>query len=102
MTLRYLALSDLAVRRLLCRVERIAVADYLSVQQLHDTRRILLGKLRVVSYHYYKAVLRDLLYKLHYLNACLAVQSAGRLVGKQDIRVVDKRSCDGYALHLTA
>ena len=39
---------------------------------------------------------------LHHLHARLAVERAGRLIGKQNVRVVDKRSRDGNALHLAA
>ena len=49
-----------------------------------------------------ETILRDLFQDLHHLHARLAVERAGRLVGEQDIRIVDERSRDGDALHLTA
>ena len=39
---------------------------------------------------------------LHHLHARLAVERAGRLVGEQNVRIVDERPRDGDALHLAA
>ena len=47
-------------------------------------------------------VLGDLLEQLHYLHAGLGVKRAGRLVGKEDIGVVDERAGYGDALHLAS
>ena len=49
-----------------------------------------------------KLILRYLLENVHYLHGCIGVERAGRLVGQEDIRVVDERTCDGDALHLAA
>ena len=43
-----------------------------------------------------------LLEDIHDLHGGLGVERAGRLVGKQDIRIVHKRAGDGDALHLAA
>ena len=49
-----------------------------------------------------EAVLGDVLQDLHHLHARLAVERAGRLVGEQNVRIVDERPRDGDALHLAA
>ena len=49
-----------------------------------------------------ETVFGDLFQYLHHLHARLAVERAGRLIGEQNVRVVDKRSRDGDALHLAA
>ena len=43
-----------------------------------------------------------LLEDIHDLHGGLGVERAGRLVGKQDIRVVHERAGNGDALHLAA
>ena len=47
-------------------------------------------------------ILGYLLEDIHDLHGGLGVERAGRLVGKQDIRIVHKRAGDGDALHLAA
>ena len=47
-------------------------------------------------------ILCDLLQQIHDLHARLTVERAGRLVGKQDVGIVDDGARDGHALHLTA
>ena len=49
-----------------------------------------------------EAVFGDLFQDLHHLHARLAVERAGRLVGEQNVRIVDERPRDGDALHLAA
>ena len=46
--------------------------------------------------------LRDALEDLHDLHAGLRVKCARGLIGKNDLGVVDQRTRNGYALHLTA
>ena len=55
-----------------------------------------------MSYHNNKPVLRNLFKKLHHLNTCLAVKRPCGFIGKEDIRVIYKRSCNGNSLHLSA
>ena len=45
---------------------------------------------------------RDLLQKLHDLHRRFTVQRAGRLVGQQNLRIVDQRPRNRHALHLSA
>ena len=52
--------------------------------------------------HDHKAVFGHLLQQLHHLNAGVAVQCAGRLVGQQDVGVIDQCAGDGHTLHLAA
>ena len=73
-----------------------------AVLQVDDAGRIALGQLRVVGDHDHQPVFGDLFQQLHDLDAGLAVQSAGRFVGQQDVRVVHQGAGDGHALHLTA
>ena len=49
-----------------------------------------------------KLILRYLLEDIHYLHGGIGVECAGRLVGQEDIRVVDERTGYGNALHLAA
>ena len=44
--------------------------------------------------------MRDLLQDVHDLDGGLGVERAGRLVGQQDLGVVDKGAGNGHALHL--
>ena len=46
--------------------------------------------------------MRDLLQDVHDLDGGLGVERAGRLVGQQDLGVVDKGAGNGHALHLAA
>ena len=73
-----------------------------AVPQADDAGSILLCKLRVMGDHDYKAVFGHLLQQLHHLNAGVAVQCAGRLVGQQDVGVVDQCAGNGHTLHLAA
>ena len=66
-----------------------------AVPQADDAGSILLCKLRVMSDHDHKAVFGHLLQQLHHLNAGVAVQCAGRLVGQQDVGVVDQCAGNG-------
>ncbi len=52
--------------------------------------------------HYDKLVVRYLFEYLHYLHAGGRIKRAGRLVGKNDIRVVDKSPGNRHSLHLSA
>ena len=52
--------------------------------------------------HHDEPVLGDLFEQIHDLDAGVAVQRAGRLVGEQDVGIVDQRACDRDTLHLTA
>ena len=61
-----------------------------------------MGQLRVVGDHDDEAVFGHFLQQLHDLDAGLAVQCAGGLVGQQDVRVVDEGAGDGHPLHLAA
>ena len=96
--------SDLLALRLgvLFGSERIAVADDLAVFEPDDARRISVRKLGVVRDHDDEPRLGDLFEKVHDLDAGRAVERAGRLVGKNDLGVVDQRTRDRNALHLTA
>ena len=49
-----------------------------------------------------EAVLGDVFEDLHHLHARLAVERAGRLVGEQNVRIVDERPRDSDTLHLAA
>ena len=73
-----------------------------AVPQADDAGSILLCKLRVMGDHDHKAVFGHLLQQLHHLNAGVAVQCAGRLVGQQDVGVVDQCAGNGHTLHLAA
>ena len=55
-----------------------------------------------MSYHDNQLILGDLFEQFHNLDTCFAVQSAGRFVRQEDIRVIDKGTGDSHTLHLTA
>ena len=105
----HLALSDLddPAKRVaqatlfLCAIG-IGVADKATVQHADDTRGVLLGKLGVVRDHNDQLLFGDLTKDLHDLHAGLRVKRTRRLVGEQDIGIVDQRTRDCHALHLTA
>ena len=49
-----------------------------------------------------QTVLGNLLEYLHDLNAGLGVKSTGRLIGKDNVGIVDQSSGYSHTLHLTA
>ena len=49
-----------------------------------------------------QAIPGDLLEDLHDLNAGFCIQSTGRLVRQNDVRIVDQCPCDCHTLHLSA
>ena len=71
------------------------------VRQADNAVRITLGKFRVVGNHDDQAVLGDFGKKVHHLDAGFRIQGAGRFVSKHDIGVVDERTGNRNALHLT-
>ena len=84
------------------RLEGAGVVGDEAVPQADDAVGVLLGQLGVVGDHDHETVFGDVLQQLHDLNAGLTVQCAGRLVGQQDVGVVDEGAGDGHALHLSA
>ena len=64
--------------------------------------RVALGQFGVVGHHDDQPVVGDLLQHGHDLHAGLGIQSAGGLVGEQDLRVVDQGAGDRHPLHLPA
>ena len=84
------------------RLEGVGVGADDAVLQLDDAGGVLVGQLRVVGDHDDEAVFGHFLQQLHDLDAGLAVQCAGGLVGQQDVRVVDEGAGDGHPLHLAA
>ena len=55
-----------------------------------------------MRHHDDQLVCRDLLQDLHDLHRGLRIQRARRLVGQQDIGIIDQGARDGHALHLSA
>ena len=97
--------SDPPVDRRLCGVsglEGVAVGGDAPVLQGDGAGGVCRGQLRIVGHHHHEAVAGDLLQELHHLDAGLAVQGAGGLVGQEHVRVVDQGAGDGDALHLPA
>ena len=83
------------------RVEWARVVADDAVCQRDDARGILFGQFRVVRDHDDQAVVGNFGQQIHNLHAGFGVQRAGGFVGQQDFRVVDKRTGNGHALHLT-
>ena len=83
-------------------VHGCGVGEDQTVLQAHDAGRVFFGQLGVVRDHDDEAVAGDLLEKLHDLHARLRVKRTGRLVGKQNVGVIDKGAGDRNALHLSA
>ena len=84
------------------RVERAGVVADDAVSQGDDARSVALRQLGVVRDHDDQAVVRNLSEQVHDLHAGLGVERARRLVGQQNLGVVDERTSDGDALHLAA
>ena len=89
-------------RRFGLRLERRGVGDDLPVEQADGAGGVAFGKLGVVRDHDDELFMRDLLQDVHDLDGGLRVERAGRLVGQQDLGVVDKGAGNGHALHLAA
>ena len=79
-----------------------AVRYNLTVPDLYYSRGILICKVGVVRYHYYKTLARNLLDEVHYLHGSLCVQRARGLVREQNFGVVDERTRNCNPLHLSA
>ena len=84
------------------RLEGAGIVGDSAVPQTDDAVGILLRQFGVVRDHDHEAVFCHILQQLHDLDARLAVQCAGGLVGQQDVGVVDEGAGDGHALHLAA
>ena len=84
------------------RLEGAGIVGDSAVPQTDDAVGILLRQFGVVRDHDHEAVFCHILQQLHDLDARLAVQCAGGLVGQQDVRVVDEGAGDGHPLHLAA
>ena len=84
------------------RLEGAGIVGDSAVPQADDAVGILLRQFGVVRDHDHEAVFCHILQQLHDLDARLAVQCAGGLVGQQDVGVVDEGAGDGHALHLAA
>ena len=84
------------------RLEGAGIVGDSAVPQTDDAVGILLRQFGVVGDHDYEAVFCHILQQLHDLDARLAVQCAGGLVGQQDVGIVDEGAGDGHALHLAA
>ena len=82
--------------------QRGAVAGDGAVEHADDAGRVALGQLWIMGHHDDQPLGGDLLEDLHDLHAGLGVEGAGRLVGQNDIGVVDDGAGNGNALHLPA
>ena len=80
----------------------VAVLEKLRQVQPDYPVGVSVGEVAVMRHHYNKPGFCHFFQQFHYLNAGYAVQRAGRLIGKDNIRIVYKRPgyCD--ALHLSA
>ena len=86
----------------MCIRDRVGITADNAVGQVHNTGGVFLSQLRVVRNHDDQTVVRNLGKQIHNLDARFRIQRAGGLVGQQDLRVVDERTRNGHALHLTA
>ena len=82
--------------------ERVGVGADHAVAQVDDARGILFRKFGVVGDHDHEAVLGHVLEQVHDLHGRVRIERAGRLVGQDDVRVVDQCAGDRHALHLAA
>ena len=80
----------------------IGVVCNVTVNHRNDTAGVFFCQFGVVSYHNDQLAAGDLSQNLHNLHAGCGIQSTRRLVGKNDVGVVDKRTRDSNTLHLTA
>ena len=80
----------------------IGIRTDLSIFQIDDPGRILLCQFRVMCDHNDQTVFRYLSKKIHDLNTGVTVQCPGRLICKQDLRIIDQRSCNCDSLHLAS
>ena len=88
--------------RLFFPVVGVGVGYDQAVLQTHDTGGVLLRELGVVRDHDDQAFSCDLTDQVHDLYAGYGVERARRLICQQDFGVIDKRTRDRDALHLTA
>ncbi len=79
----------------------IVVGD-LTVQHPDDTRGIPVSKACIVRNHDNQPVLRYILQYIHHLDTGGGIESAGGLICKDNIRVVDQGAGNGHTLHLSS
>ena len=82
--------------------KRSRIPRYLAVQHSDYSGGIFLCKIGVMGNHNNQPVLGDFLEYFHDLNAGFGVESTGRFVSKNNIRIVDYCTGNGYTLHLAA
>ena len=79
-----------------------AVVHNQSVLQLDDPAGVFHGQLRVVGHHDDQLVLGDFLQQVHDLHRGVRVQSAGRFIRHEYVRIVHQSPGNGHPLHLAA
>ena len=80
----------------------ICVRTDFSIFQINYSGRILLCQFRVMCDHNDQTVFRHLSKKIHDLHTGVTVQCSCRLICKQDLRIIDQRSCNCNSLHLAS
>ena len=65
---------------------------------IHDARVFVKHRQVVGSHHYGSTRSGDVLEQSHYVVGCLRIKISSRLVGKDNLRIVQKRTCYGYTL----
>ena len=80
----------------------VRVGGDFSVFEADDAGGVGAGEVGIVRDHNHELGLGDFLENLHDLLAGLGVESAGGLVGQENVWVVDEGAGDGDALHLAA
>ena len=73
-----------------------------AVQHADDAGRIGLRQLGVVGDHDYQFFLGNLFEQFHHLHARFGIQRTRRLIGQNNIGIVNQRTGNGHTLHLPA
>ena len=80
----------------------ICIRTDLSIPQIDDSCGIKFRQFRVMGNHHNQTVFRHLPQQIHNLYTGITVQCSGRLIRKQNLRIIDQCSGDCHSLHLSA
>jgi len=83
-------------------IEGVRIVHDLAVEEADGAGSVFSGEVWVMGDHNNEFIFSDIGEEVHDLDAGFAVEGAGRLIGEEDIGIIDEGSGDSDALHLAA
>ena len=103
MVLKFLQVEDIVYLVVECLCDIVLIVIYnLAVDHFYYSVRIELSERALVGYEEDKPVLRNLADDVHNLDRVLRVEVSGRLIRKNNLRILNERTRYAYALALAA